>query len=93
VPEEPVRIPVETTIDLHTFKPEEIRSLVEEYLNECVRMGFSEVRIVHGKGRGIQRQIVRSICGKHPNVFVFKDAPPERGGKGATVVFLSSHSS
>jgi MOSC domain-containing protein YiiM len=83
---EPVVLPIEDAIDLHTFAPKEIRSVVEEYLNECHRLGISEVRIIHGRGAGVQRQIVRSVLQNHPLVLHFYDAPPEAGGWGATMV-------
>lgn len=63
---------------------------MEEYLQQCVEHGFREVRIIHGRGKGIQRRIVQSFLAKHPKVKSFKDAPPERGGWGATVVTLPS---
>jgi DNA-nicking Smr family endonuclease len=83
---EPVVLPIEDSIDLHPFSPKDIPSVVEEYLEQCRRAGISEVRIIHGRGKGIQRQIVRSILEKHPLVLSFKDAPPESGGWGSTVV-------
>jgi len=85
---EPVVIPIQDFIDLHAFQPKEIPSAVEEYLEQCLPAGFREVRIVHGKGTGVQRNIVRSILEKHPAVLFFRDAPAEAGGWGATVVFL-----
>lgn len=85
---EPVVVAIEDSIDLHAFSPKEIPSVAEEYLEQCVRAGFYEVRIIHGRGQGIQRQIVRSLLEKHPQVLSFKDAPPESGGWGATVVVL-----
>jgi DNA-nicking Smr family endonuclease len=88
-----VRIPVEDSIDLHTFRPAEISSAVEEYLHECVIRGLGEVRIVHGRGKGVQRRIVQSLLSRHPSVISFNDAPPERGGRGATIVYLSTRAS
>src|SRR4026207_944463 len=58
---DPVVLPLEDHLDLHPFQPKEIASVVEEYLNECQRAGFSEVRLIHGKGIGVQRNIVRSV--------------------------------
>ena len=87
-PPDPVVLPIEDTIDLHAFQPKEIASVVEEYLNECHKAGFSEVRLIHGKGVGVQRRIVRSVLSKHPEVLSFRDAPAEAGGWGATVVVL-----
>ena len=85
---QPVVLPIEDLIDLHAFSPKDIPSVVEEYLEECRRAGIYEVRIIHGRGKGIQRQIVRSILEKHPLVLSFKDAPSESGGWGSTVVVL-----
>ena len=85
---EPVVIPIQDFIDLHAFVPKEISSVVAEYLEQCLQAGFSEVRIIHGRGTGVQRNIVRSILEKHPAVLSFQDAPPEAGGWGATVVLL-----
>lgn len=84
----PVRIPIEDRIDLHAFAPAEVGPLVEDYLEEAARAGFRQVRIIHGRGAGIQRRIVRSALSRHPLVEGFADAPPEAGGWGATVVRL-----
>jgi dsDNA-specific endonuclease/ATPase MutS2 len=86
--DDPISIPLEDHLDLHLFQPKEIASLVEEYLDECRRAGFSEVRLIHGKGIGVQRNIVRSVLSKHPAVQSYHDAPAEAGGWGATVVIL-----
>ena len=85
---EPVVLPVEDFIDLHSFAPKDIPSVVEEYLEQCALTKFREVRIIHGRGTGVQRNIVRSILQKHPLVLSFQDAPAEAGGWGATVVLL-----
>ena len=85
---EPVVLPIEDSIDLHAFSPKEIPSVVEEYIEQCLRSGIYEVRIIHGRGKGIQRRIIRSILEKHPRVLSFEDAPLESGGWGATVVAL-----
>ncbi|MBI2535351.1 MAG: Smr/MutS family protein, partial [Deltaproteobacteria bacterium] len=68
--------------------PKDIPSVVEEYLEQCIQAGLSEVRIIHGRGVGVQRNIVRSLLEKHPLVDSFQDAPPQAGGWGATVVIL-----
>ncbi|HSQ12666.1 MAG TPA: Smr/MutS family protein [Candidatus Deferrimicrobium sp.] len=86
--DEPITLPIEDSIDLHTFQPKEVASVVEEYLEECRRAGFSEVRLIHGKGIGVQRNIVRSVLSKHPAVLSHHDAPAEAGGWGSTVVVL-----
>jgi dsDNA-specific endonuclease/ATPase MutS2 len=88
IPEEIV-LPVEDFLDLHPFRPREVRSVVESYLETAVEAGFREVRLIHGRGIGVQREIVRSLLSKHPRVERFADAPPQRGGWGATVVVLS----
>jgi len=85
---EPVRIPIEDALDLHAFSPTDVGSVVDEYLREAHRAGFREVRLVHGRGTGTQRAIVRALLARHPLVRDFADAPPERGGWGATVVRL-----
>lgn len=87
-PDRVVRLPIEDSLDLHTFAPRDIPDVVREYLRECARSGFREVRIIHGRGTGTQRTIVRSVLGDHPLVETFADAPPDRGGWGATVVRL-----
>jgi DNA-nicking Smr family endonuclease len=85
---EPIVLPLEDSIDLHPFAPKEIPSVVEEYLNQCCQAGLKEVRIIHGRGVGVQRNIVRSVLSKHPAVLSFRDAPSEAGGWGATLVVL-----
>jgi DNA-nicking Smr family endonuclease len=72
---EPIEIPIEDSIDLHTFQPREIPGLVEEYIYQALLKGYREVRIIHGRGIGVQRQIVHSILQKHPQVISFHDAP------------------
>ncbi|WP_437511227.1 Smr/MutS family protein [Sorangium sp. So ce1099] len=97
-PEEPappgaddiVVMPIEDAIDLHTFAPRDVASVVEEYLHEAQQRGFREVRIIHGRGKGVQRRIVRSVLSRHPAVDGFRDAPASRGGWGATVVWLKA---
>jgi dsDNA-specific endonuclease/ATPase MutS2 len=83
-----VKIPIEDWIDLHTFSPREIPSLLEDYLLECGKKGFKEVRIIHGKGKGAQMNIVHSFLKKSPVVDSFRLAPPEAGSWGATVAVL-----
>jgi dsDNA-specific endonuclease/ATPase MutS2 len=81
-----VALPVEDSLDLHPFLPREVGSVVVSYLEAAVEAGFEEVRLIHGRGIGVQREIVRSVLSRHPAVRGFEDAPPERGGWGATVV-------
>ncbi len=85
----PVVLPLEDVLDLHPFAPHEIRSVVEEYLIQCRAAGFTVVRLIHGKGRGVQRENVRALLERLPFVHNFHDAPPETGGWGATLVTLS----
>ena len=87
IPEE-IRLPLEDRLDLHSFRPHDVRSVVESYLEEALEHGFEEVRLIHGRGIGVQREIIRSLLSKHPGVASFTDAPAERGGWGATVVRL-----
>lgn len=86
---EPVRLEITDVFDLHTVAPREVRAVVEEYLREAHRLGFRQVRIIHGKGVGVQREAVRTILARAPFVEHFSDAPPEAGGWGATVALLS----
>ena len=88
----PVVIPIEDSIDLHPFAPKDIPSVVEEYIEQCRQAGIYEVRIIHGRGTGVQRKIVRSILEKHPAVISFRDASPQAGGWGATVILLKIRS-
>ncbi|MGE5220714.1 MAG: Smr/MutS family protein [Chloroflexota bacterium] len=85
---EPVEIPPRDTIDLHPFQPPDIPSVVDEYLEQCLQAGFRQVRLIHGKGSGVQRNIIRSLLSRHPAVLSSHDAPAEAGGWGATVVIL-----
>jgi DNA-nicking Smr family endonuclease len=85
---DPVSLPIEDSLDLHSFAPKDVRPVVEEYLKEAAARGFSEVRLIHGRGTGAQRASVQGLLAGHPLVERFFDAPPERGGWGATVVLL-----
>jgi hypothetical protein len=83
---EAVALPLTDVLDLHSFRPEETSRVVSEYLDEARRAGVGEVRIVHGRGRGVQRAIIRRLLAAAPGVAGFADAPPTRGGWGATIV-------
>ena len=85
---EPVNLPIEDSLDLHAFAPRDVRPVVDEYLKEAAARGFREVRLIHGRGIGVQRASVQALLARHPLVERFFDAPPERGGWGATVVVL-----
>jgi DNA-nicking Smr family endonuclease len=85
---EPVVIEITDVFDLHTIPPKQVKVVVEEYLREAHAKGFPVVRIIHGKGIGVQREIVRTVLSRTPFVFDWTDAPPEAGGMGATIVRL-----
>ena len=87
---EPVRLEIKDVFDLHSIPPREVRAVVEEYLREAHLKGFRRVRIIHGKGVGVQRETVRSVLARTPFVEHFSDAPPEAGGWGATVVRMKA---
>jgi len=84
----PFAVPLEDALDLHAFAPRDVASVVEEYLTAAATHGFRIVRLIHGRGIGVQRAIVRGVLSRHPSVESFADAPPEAGGWGATVVRL-----
>jgi dsDNA-specific endonuclease/ATPase MutS2 len=86
--DEPIRIPIGDVFDLHTVPPRDVRAVVEEYLIEAHRMGHRALRIIHGRGIGAQREIVRAVLSRTPFVADFRDAPAEAGGWGATIVTL-----
>lgn len=85
---EPVRIPVTDVLDLHTVPPRDVKAVVEAYLEEANRLGLKALRIIHGRGIGVQREIVRSVLARTPSVLSYSNAPAEAGGWGATVVTL-----
>ncbi|MBV9960494.1 MAG: Smr/MutS family protein [Acidobacteria bacterium] len=87
---EPVTLEITDVIDLHTIAPRDVKLVVEEYLHEARRKGFRSVRIIHGKGRGVQRELVRKVLSRTEFVRDFTDAPPGAGGWGATVAHLLS---
>lgn len=85
---EPIEIPIEDELDLHTFHPRDIPDLLPEYFTACIEKNIFSVRIIHGKGKGILKRRVHEILAKNPLVESFKDAPPEAGSWGATIVEL-----
>jgi len=87
-PDMPVEIPVEDSIDLHPFPPRDVPDVVDAYLEVAVEKGFTEVRLIHGRGIGVQRDRVQKLLANHPLVSGFHDAPADRGGWGATVAYL-----
>jgi DNA-nicking Smr family endonuclease len=86
--DEPIQLPIDGVLDLHTFKPCEIKDLVLDYLAACRERGIFQVRIIHGKGIGNLRRTVHSILAKHPEVVSFTLDYPQYGGWGATIVQL-----
>jgi len=88
--EAPVEVPVEDSIDLHSFPPRDVPDVVDAYLEAAVEKGFTEVRLIHGRGIGVQRDRVQKLLARHARVSGFHDAPPERGGWGATVAYLKN---
>ena len=87
---EPVEIEITDVFDLHTIPPRDVKAVVEEYLREARSLGFPVVRIIHGKGIGVQREMVRTILARTSFVVDWTDAPPDAGGLGATIVRLKS---
>lgn len=88
---EPVALEISDVIDLHTIPARDVKRVVEEYLELANEKGFPVVRIIHGKGLGVQREIVRSVLARTPSVAEWGDAPPEAGGQGATIVMMVKH--
>jgi dsDNA-specific endonuclease/ATPase MutS2 len=85
---EPVRIPITDVFDLHSVPPRDVEGIVEAYLEEAHRLGLKALRIIHGRGIGVQREIVRAVLARTPFVARYGDAPAEAGGWGATMVTL-----
>jgi len=86
--DDPVRIPITDVFDLHSVPPRDVKPVVEEYLLEAHRTGLKALRIIHGRGIGVQRETVRSVLARTDFVLEFRDAPAEAGGWGATIVTL-----
>ncbi len=86
--QEAFEVEIEDVIDLHAFSARDTKEVVPEYLYQCKKRGFTEVRIIHGRGKGVQRRIVQSILDRYPGVVRYRDAEPFRGGWGAVVVQL-----
>jgi DNA-nicking Smr family endonuclease len=85
---EPVKIPIEDIIDLHTFRPKDVPDLLEDYFSACIDKGIFSVRVIHGKGKGILKKKVQEFLSKNPMVEFFRDASPGAGGWGASIVEL-----
>lgn len=88
--DDPIQLPIDGVLDLHTFNPRDIKDLIPEYLEACRQRGILQVRIIHGKGRGVLRQTVHSLLAKHPHVRSFTLDHPQHGGWGATIVYLQA---
>ena len=88
MPEEPTEFPVDGTLDLHTFAPQDIKSLIPEYIDACLQRGIIRLRIVHGKGTGTLRRIVHTALDQHPAVAAYRHESGSGGSWGATVVDL-----
>lgn len=86
--DEPVQLAIGDVIDLHSIPPKQVKAVVEEYLREARAHGFRYVRVIHGKGIGVQREIVRKILDRTSFVSHYDDAPPDAGGIGATIAEL-----
>ncbi len=89
----PVRIPITDVFDLHSVPPRDVKGIVEAYLDEAHQMGFRAIRIIHGRGIGVQREIVRAVLARTKFVVSYSDAPVEAGGWGATIATLSDRRS
>ena len=83
-----VQLQVTDVFDLHSIPPRDVKACLEEYLSEAHRLGFKALRIIHGRGIGVQRELVRKTLSSTPYVEYYRDAPAEAGGWGATVVTL-----
>jgi len=90
---DPIEYPIDGILDLHTFRPNEIKDLIPEYLSACRRRGILQIRIIHGKGRGTLRRTVQAILQRIPEVSSFRPAAEEEGGWGATVITLRPYPS
>jgi len=86
--DEPLRIPISDVFDLHAVRPKDVKEAVEAYLEEAHRLGLKALRIIHGRGIGVQRATVRTVLTRTPFVLSFQDAPLDAGGWGATIVTL-----
>jgi DNA-nicking Smr family endonuclease len=88
---EPIEIPINGELDLHTFQPGEVKDLLDEYILACIEKKIYSLRIIHGKGKGILKQKVHAVLKRNPHVSSFSTAPSEAGGWGATLVDLKKN--
>ena len=86
--DDPIEIPITDTLDLHPFRPDEIKDVAREYLIEAHRLGFTQIRLIHGRGIGVQRERIRSLLRELDFILDFEDADPSGVGWGSTVVLL-----
>jgi DNA-nicking Smr family endonuclease len=86
--EEPVQLPIDGVLDLHTFRPQDVKDVLNEFIGECLRRRIYELRVIHGKGIGQMRNTVHGILKRHPEVHTYSLASEHYGGSGATVVRL-----
>lgn len=86
--EEPIELPIDGVLDLHTFRPKEVKDLVPDYLEACREKGILQVRIIHGKGIGQLRSTVHALLARNPHVVSYTLDHPQYGGWGATLVRL-----
>lgn len=87
-PDEPIELPIDGTLDLHAFRPSEVKDLVPDYIAACRDKGILQVRIIHGKGTGTLMRTVQSILSRHPDVVSFRRGDESAGGWGATLAAL-----
>lgn len=86
--DEPFELPIDGVLDLHTFRPGDVKEVLPEYLAECRKRGLMEVRVIHGKGIGQMRRTVHALLARQPEVASFAEASEAFGGWGATIVHL-----
>jgi dsDNA-specific endonuclease/ATPase MutS2 len=83
---EPITLPLDDVLDLHSFPPGQIKTLVADYLQDAYEAGFEQVRIIHGKGIGVQHELVRAVAARNPHVQAVTPAAEDAGGWGATII-------
>lgn len=88
--DEPIEYPIDGSLDLHVFKPKDIADVLDSYIAACLEKKIYHLRVIHGKGKGVQRARVASILKEHPSVLRFKTAGEDGGGWGATLVDLKA---
>jgi DNA-nicking Smr family endonuclease len=88
IPDEPMEMPVDGVLDLHTFRPQEVKAVLLAYIEACEERRIRELRIIHGKGAGILRKQVHALLDRHNSVKSYTLAPGDAGGWGATLVIL-----